>query len=60
MAAGQKGGEPRAASLLASVTFHVLAGLAVAASSWWWSSSGLEAWKTHTVALVLVGTVREL
>ncbi len=52
MAAGQKGGESRAASLLASVTFHVLAGLAVAASSWWWSSSGLEAWKTHTVALV--------
>lgn len=44
--------EPRAASLLVSVMFHVLAGLGVAASSWWWGAPTLEAWKTHTVSLV--------
>ncbi len=52
MAAGRKGREPRATSLLVSVTLHVLAGLGVAASSWWWGAPALEAWKTHTVALV--------
>src|SRR5688572_2328918 len=52
MAAREKGREPRAASLLVSVVFHVLAGLGVAASSWWWGAPMQEAWKTHTVSLV--------
>jgi TonB family protein len=52
MAAGEKGREPRAASLLVSVTFHALAGLGVVAGSWWWGPPTLEAWKTQTVFLV--------
>ncbi len=52
MAVGEKGREPRAASLLVSLTFHVLAGLGIAVGSWWWGAPTLEVWKTHTVSLV--------
>lgn len=52
MAAGEKGREPRAASLLVSVTFHALAVLGIAVSSWWWSAPTLDTWNTHTVSLV--------
>ena len=51
MAARDQKREPRVASLLASVLLHALAGLGVAASTWW-GAPALEAWKTHTVALV--------
>lgn len=52
MAVEERGGELRAASLLVSVIFHALVGLAVAVSSWWWAAPTLEVWKTHTVSLV--------
>ncbi len=52
MAAEEKGREPQAASLLASVAFHALAALGIVASSWWWGASTLDTWKTHTVSLV--------
>ncbi len=52
MAAGDKGREPQATSLLVSVIFHGVVVLGIAASSWWWGGTVQDTWKTYNVSLV--------